>query len=38
MRRSSLVILMVLLLPAAGLLAQSRAEKPNDFTLELGGK
>ena len=38
MKRSSLIILMVLLLPVAGLLAQSRAEKPNDFTLELGGK
>jgi len=38
MKRMSLVILMVLLLPVAGLLAQSRAEKPNDFTLELGGK
>jgi hypothetical protein len=38
MKRVSIVILMVLLLPVAGLLAQSRAEKPNDFTLELGGK
>ena len=38
MKRVSIVILMVLLLPVAGLLAQSRAEKPNDFTIELGGK
>lgn len=38
MKRVSIVILMVLLLPIAGLLAQSRAEKPNDFTIELGGK
>jgi hypothetical protein len=38
MKRASLIILMALLLPAAGLLAQSRAEKPNDFTVELGGK
>ncbi len=38
MKRVSLVVLMVLLLPVAGLLAQSRTEKPNDFTIELGGK
>lgn len=38
MKRASIIVLMVLLLPAAGLLAQGRAEKPNDFTLELGGK
>ena len=38
MKRMSLVILMVLLLPVAGLLAQSRAETPNDFTIELGGR
>ena len=38
MKRASLVILMVLLLPVASLLAQSRAESPNDFSLELGGK
>ena len=38
MNRASLVILMVLLLPVAGLLAQSRTESPNDFSLELGGK
>jgi hypothetical protein len=38
MKRASLVILMALLLSAAGLLAQSRAVKKNDFTIELGGK
>jgi len=38
MKRASIFILAVLLLPVAGLLAQSRTEKPNDFTLELGGK
>jgi hypothetical protein len=38
MKRACIVILMVLLLPAVSLLAQSRTEKPNDFTLELGGK
>jgi hypothetical protein len=38
MKRASLVILMALLLSAGSLLAQSRAEKPNDFTIELGGK
>jgi len=38
MKRASLVILMALLLSAGSLLAQARAEKPNDFTIELGGK
>ncbi len=38
MKRASLVILMALLLSAGSLLAQSRTEKPNDFTIELGGK
>lgn len=37
MKRISLVVLYVLLF-APGLLAQSRAKRPNDFTLELGGK
>lgn len=31
-------LIVVLLLPATSLLAQSRAEKPNDFTIELGGR
>jgi hypothetical protein len=39
MNRARVVFLIVvLLLPATSLLAQSRAEKPNDFTLELGGR
>jgi hypothetical protein len=38
MKRVTVIILAVLLLPAVSLLAQSRAVKPNDFTLELGGK
>lgn len=39
MNRARIVFLIVvLLLPAASLLAQSRAEKPNDFTLELAGR
>ena len=32
------VVFLIILLPAAGLLAQSRAEKPSDFTIELGGR
>lgn len=31
-------LIVVLLFPAASRLAQSRAEKPSDFTLELGGR
>jgi hypothetical protein len=38
MKRAGVVLLIVVLFPAASLLAQSRAEKPNDFTLELGGR
>jgi len=38
MKRAWIVFLAVLLLPAAGLLAQVRTEKPNDFSIELGGK
>jgi len=38
MKRASLVILMALLLSAGSLLAQSRAVKKNDFTIELLGK
>lgn len=39
MKRVTVIILAVLLLlPTAGLLAQSRAVKKSDFTLELGGK
>ena len=38
MNRERIVFLIVVLLPATSLLAQSKAEKPNDFTLELGGR
>ncbi len=38
MKRVSIVLLAVVLLSSSGLLAQSRGEKPNDFSLELGGK
>ena len=39
MNRARVVFLIIVfLLPAASLLAQSRAEKPNDFTFELGGR
>jgi hypothetical protein len=38
MRHLSLVLFMVLVLPLASLQAQSRAQKPNDFTIELGGR
>ncbi len=39
MNRACIVFLIVvLLLPASSLLAQSRAEKLNDFTFELGGR
>ena len=39
MSRTRIIFLIVLiLLPAASLLAQVRAQKPNDFTIELGGR
>lgn len=38
MRRLYLVFFMVLILPLASLQAQSRAAKPNDFSIELGGR
>jgi hypothetical protein len=38
MNHTRIVFLITVLLPAASLLAQSRAEKPNDFTIELGGR
>ena len=38
MNRVHVVLLIVCLFPATSLLAQSRAEQPNDFSLELGGR
>jgi hypothetical protein len=38
MFRKMIPLCLVVLLPVGGLLAQSRAEKPNDATIELGGK
>jgi len=37
-RTRVLSLIVILLLPAANLLAQARVQKPNDFTLELGGR
>lgn len=38
MKRTFIVFLVIFTLPTASLFAQSRAEKANDFTLELGGR
>lgn len=38
MKRVCVIFLAVLLLPSAGLFAQSRTEKPNDISLELLGR
>lgn len=38
MKRTCLVLLITVLLSTGSLLAQGRADKPNDFTLELGGR
>ncbi len=37
-RFKATLMIIALLIPAGNLLAQSRAEKANDFTLELGGR
>ena len=37
-RKCAALLVIALLIPAGSLLAQSRAEKANDFTLELGGR
>lgn len=37
-RFKTVLLVIALLIPAGSLLAQSRTEKPNDFTLELGGR
>ena len=38
MKRTCLDLLITVLLSTGSLLAQGRADKPNDFTLELGGR